>query len=96
MCAFFFLLKVNDVNHKGETPLLLSVLPLKNNVIRPATARLLLQAGADANIASNAGDLPIHWAVMHADQELISMMLEVCHFFAFAGLRSLYLFAERS
>lgn len=65
---------MNDQNAAGETPLMLACFPLKP---RPATARLLLQAGADPNLASNSGNNPLCWAAGWADQELISLLLEV-------------------
>ena len=62
-------------------PLLISLLPLKNDITRPATARLLLQAGANPNIPNNKGETPLMLAARSGDQELLQLLL---------GVRTLY------
>jgi ankyrin repeat protein len=63
--------KVNAVDVRGMTPLMLAVASEASN---PERVRILLKAGADVNAKSKIGETALDWALKYGNPEIISTL----------------------
>ncbi|CUS10190.1 unnamed protein product [Tuber aestivum] len=62
---------INVQDHNGRTPLHLSAI----HYTTPEIPHLLLSAGADPNIRTQAGETPLHYAATYTRPELVDLLL---------------------
>lgn len=65
----------NAVDANDSTPLLLTCRSPEKR-LRAAAVRELLQGGADPTLQNDVGNLPLHYAVLEGDTEVIHLLLE--------------------